>query len=224
MTVPLVCTDHGGCGRSSRLGNDTIALISLSLSLLPPFSLHTHALSLFLLSHSLTHSHSKKKKAESSRTKTCYARKLRVRSAGTCFQMNIALTPEQIRVDWRRLWLAKRGKHHRRIPSLEHDAEPTAPTSETGCCDVCCLDRRPRHQAALQLSNCASTPAALALEARETSLAVHPEISSLPHSRSFRRCSLLRPHSLTHTHTHTLPLSYSLFDSHPLTLFLLDAE
>ena len=49
------------------------------------------------LSHSLTHKHSTARTSKSTRDGTSYARELR--SAGTCFQVNIALTLEQVRVD-----------------------------------------------------------------------------------------------------------------------------
>ena len=104
----------------------------------------SHTLSLNLsrsLSLSLTHSLTfNKGSVKEISHKTCYARG---RSTGTCFQVQLAPSLEQVRIDRLRLWLAQRGKHHSRIPSLKHDTEPAAPSRKTGRCDVGCLEGEP---------------------------------------------------------------------------------
>ena len=119
----------------------TSLLLSLSLTLSVT---HSHSLPPSLppsLTHSLTHSHSTTEMSKSFRTKPA------TRADCGC----IALALEQVRIDRRRLWLAQSGKHQSRIPSMEHDAEPTTSSCEAGCRDVGCLVRPSRHQAPLSI-------------------------------------------------------------------------
>ena len=107
----------------------SLFLLSLFLSLTLSYSL------LLSLTHSLTHSLSLIQQGKR-QGDLCHALR---RSAGACFQVQLAPSPEQVRIDRLRLWIAQRGRHHSRIPSLKHDTEPTAPSRKTGRCDVGCL-------------------------------------------------------------------------------------
>ena len=100
-------------------------------------STHSHSNShILFLSQSLTLSHSFSLTFNKGNVKELSDKILLRARATVSWNLDIALALEHVRTG-RGLWLAQRCKHHSRIASLEHDAEPTAPSCEAGC-------RRPR--------------------------------------------------------------------------------